>query len=215
MRQAWWSLGLVLCLAGCMEPAQERLRDYTQDGVNQFERGNYNGARDCFLAAQTITPEDAVLYYNLGQCYDRMGDVVNAERFYNESLQRSPNLADCQHALNSLLVRVGRRPEAVRHVQDWLAREPQRAAAYAEDGWLYYEAGDLPRAQARLQQALGLDPHEQRALIELARVYEVLKRPEQAAALYERVLDRDPKQAEVVKRLKQLRSQGAGAPLPD
>src|SRR5262249_40406658 len=126
-----------------------------------------------------------------------------------------PNHAECRHALASLLMRVGRRDDAVRMVQDWLAREPKRAAAYAEDGWLWFQVGDLPRAQTRLQQALELDPHEPRALIELARVYEAMRRPDRAADLYERVLARDPKHVEVVKRLNMLRAQGAGPPLPD
>jgi tetratricopeptide (TPR) repeat protein len=215
MRWAKWHLLGVVLLAGCMQADQERFRDYNDDGLYQFERGDFQAARDSFLAAQNLRPEDPALFYNLGQCYDRLDDTANAERCYQECLKRSPNLADCRHAQNMLLLRTGRRDEAARQVQEWLTREPGRAAAYAEDGWLAFEAGDLPRAQARLQQALGLDPHEPRALIELARVYEALKRPEQATALYERVLARDPKNFEVTRRLKQLRDQGTGQPLPD
>jgi len=215
MQRPWPLLGLVLCLAGCASPVQERVRDYNEDGVSLFQRGDYLAACDSFRAAQALQPEDPALYYNIGQCYDRLGDGAKAERFYNECLARAPGHAECRHALASLLVRVGRRDEAVRMVQDWLAREPKCAAAYAEDGWLWYQAGDLPRAQTRLQQALQLDPHEPRALIELARVYEALRRPDRAADLYERVLAKDPNQWEVAKRLNTLRAQGARAPLPD
>src|SRR5437870_2325452 len=114
MRWARSSLGLMLCLAGCVQPAQERFRDYNEDGVSLFERGDYSAARDSFLAAQGLQPEDAALYYNLGQCCDHLGDAAQAERYYNECLQRTPNHADCRHAFDSLLVRTGRRDEAVR-----------------------------------------------------------------------------------------------------
>src|SRR5207253_4981700 len=142
--------------------------------------------------------------YNIGECYDRLGDTAKAERSYRQCLVQTPNHADCRHALASMLMRAGRKDDATRLVEEWLAREPRLAAAYAEDGWLWRQAGDLPRAQARLQQALELDPHEPRALVELALVYEAMQRPDRAAALYERVLERDPHQTEIVKRLNGL-----------
>jgi len=200
---------------GCISESHERVRFYNEDGVRLFQQGEYASARDNFVAAIALTPEDPALYYNAGECYDRLGDVARAERCYNDCLGRDPNQADCRHALAALLVREGRRDQAVAMVQNWLAREPRRAAAYAEDGWLWYQAGDLPRAQGRLEQALELDPHDSRALVELARVYEAMKRPDRAAALYERVLERNPKQTEVTKRLKALQSQGTGQPQPD
>jgi tetratricopeptide (TPR) repeat protein len=215
MRRAWPILFLIFLPAGCTSDLQERVRFYNEDGVHLFHQGNYAAARDSFAVAVSLTPEDPALYYNLGQCYDRMGDTAQAERHYNLCLQRSANHAECRHALNELLVREGRREEAVRQVQAWLTSQPKLAAAYAEDGWLCFQAGDLPNAQARLQQALELDQHDERTLIELARVYEAMRRPDRAAALYERILQHNPKQMEVRRRLDQLRTQGAGQPQPD
>jgi tetratricopeptide (TPR) repeat protein len=215
MRHRVWLLVLALCLSGCETLPQERLRDYDQDGIYLFERGEYGAARESFQAALSLKPEDPALLYNVGQCYDRLGDMAKAERYYGQCILRAPNHVECRHALASMLVRVGRKDDAARLIEDWLAREPRLAAAYAEDGWLWHQAGDLPRAQARLQQALELDPHEPRALVELALVYEAMQRPDRAAALYERVLERDPHQAEVAKRLNRLHAQGTGQPQPD
>jgi tetratricopeptide (TPR) repeat protein len=215
MRSVSWLLALALGLAGCESASQQRLRDYNEDGVSLFQRGNYAAARESFQAALALKPNDPALLYNAGECSDRLGDAAAAERYYSQCLQNAPNQADCRHALASLLVRVGRTADASHMIEDWLAREPRLAAAYAEDGWLLHLAGDLPRAQARLQQALQLDPHEPRALIELALVYEAMQRPERAVVLYERVLERNPRQVEVVKRLNGLRAQGAGQPQPD
>ena len=194
MRPACGIVVLVLCLGGCTSGVPERVRDYNEDGVYLFQRGEYLQARESFAAALALKADDAGLLFNIGECYDNLGDTARAEKYYNECLLRDPNDADGRHALAGMLVRLGRREEATRMVEGWLAREPQRAAAYAEDGWLWLQAGDLPRAQARLQQALELDPHEPRAQIELARLYEQMHRPDRAAALYERVLQRNPKQ---------------------
>jgi Tfp pilus assembly protein PilF len=215
MRRLSGLLALSIGLGGCGSASQERLRDYNDDGVYLFQRGDYAAARESFQAALALRPEDPALLYNVGECYDRLGDTARAERSYSQCLLQAPNHADCRHALARMLVRTGRKDDAAHLIEDWLAREPRLAAAYAEDGWLWHQAGDLPRAQARLQQALELDPHERRALVELALVYEAMQRPDRAAALYERILERDPHQAEVAKRLNSLHSQGAGQPRPD
>jgi Flp pilus assembly protein TadD len=215
MRAAWRVAIFLVCLQGCVPLSQERVRDFNEDGVYLFNLGEYTQARDSFQTALELKPADAVLLFNIGQCYDRLDDPANAEKAYNECLQLAPNHADCRHALASLLVRVGRKDDATRMVQAWLASQPKLAAAYAEDGWLLQQSGDLLGAQARLHLALDLDPHDTRALVELARVYEAMQRPDRAVALYERVLLLHPREVEIEKRLKLLRAQGVGEPHPD
>jgi protein O-GlcNAc transferase len=215
MRRACCGVWLLSCLAGCVPSTLDRVREYNEDGVYLFERGDYRSARESFQAALTLTPDDPALLCNVAQCYDRAGDATNAERSYRECLRLAPNHIECRHALDGMLVRIGRRDEAARLIQEWLAREPRLAAAYAEDGWLLHQGGDLPGAQARLQQALALDPHDTRALVELARVYEAMRRPDRAADLYERALQQNPHQEEVARRLQLLRAQGAGRPQPE
>jgi tetratricopeptide (TPR) repeat protein len=214
MRRFVLLVGLVL--VGCV-PAevQQRVRDYNEDGIYLYQRGDYRAAGESFLAAHALQPQDPGLIYNVAECYDRIGDREKAERYFNECLLRSPNHAACRHALAALLVREGRWAEAVTMVEDWLAKEPKLAAAYAEDGWLWHQAGDLPRAQARLQQALQIDPHDNRALTELALVFEAMQRPDRAVALYERALQVNPHQPDVGRRLNQLRAQGVSLPRPD
>src|SRR5262249_58264843 len=110
-------LVIVLGSAGCAEVSQERIRDYNQDGVHLFQMGNYQAARESFQAAQKLSPEDAALHYNIGECYDRLGSSTRAEQSYTECIQRAPDHADCRHSLTSLLVRTGRRDAAERMVQ--------------------------------------------------------------------------------------------------
>jgi Flp pilus assembly protein TadD len=215
MRQARWLAGLVFCLIGCTNAAQERVRVYNADGISLFAKGDYGDARDSFKAALALTPNDAGLLYNLAQCYDRMGDAAKAESYYNQCLQAAPGNADCRHALNVLLVNAGRQAEAADRVADWLAHEPKRAAAHAEEAWLLHFHGDLPQAQARLQKALELDPHDPRALTEMALVYEDLHRPDRAVALYQRLLARDPTQTAIAWHVNFLLVKGAGKPRPE
>jgi Flp pilus assembly protein TadD len=214
MRRAVGVAWLAWALAGCSPALQERVRSYNEDGLYLFQQGDYAGACQVFQAAAALQPGDAALWYNIGECFDRLGDTAKAEEAYGKCLQKAPDHVRCRHALAALLVRTNRRKQAVFMIEDWLAREPKRPDPYAEDGWLWRQAGDLPQAQARLQQALDLDAHNLRALNELALVYEELGLPERAVVLYERSLAVDPRQPDVAQRLNGLLAKGAGRPKP-
>lgn len=204
MRRGRWFALIVLCAVGCVNPTQERVREYNADAFRQYSAGNFAAARDSFLASLAYQPEDVGLLYNVGNCYDRLGDGARAQLYYTECLRRAPNLGDCRQSLAGLYLRLGRQQDAVFIVQDWLARQPQLADAYALDGWLWHQTGDLVRAQARLQQALEFDPQNERALVELASVHEDRHRPDLALVLYERVLQQDPNHPDIVRKVNQL-----------
>jgi tetratricopeptide (TPR) repeat protein len=216
MRRALMIAAITFCASGCAATlSEDKVRDYSEDGLYLFQRGKYRDARESFEAALALRPEDPGLLYNIGECHDRLGNAPKAEQCYRQCLQQSPNLAECRHALVVLLVRSGRQPEAVQVVHAWLASEPKLAAAYVEDGWLYHQGGDLPKAQGRLQQALDLEPHNVRALTEMGLVYEAMQRPDRALTLYERALEGDPKQLEITDRVNYLLTKGAGRPHPE
>jgi Tfp pilus assembly protein PilF len=202
-------------VAGCGVNRQERVRDYAEDGLHLYEVGDYRRARQSFEAALALAPGDVTLQYDLAQCYDRLGLSEKAENLYRDTLVRSPNEPEVHHALDVLLVREGRREEAVRMVQEWIAKAPGLSSPYAEDGYLWHDFGDIGRAEGRLYQALQLDPHDNRALIELGVIFEEKHYPDRAIVVYERALEYHPHQPAVEERLAQLRSQGIAAPHPE
>ena len=80
MRRRVWVAPLASVVAGCVSTDDQRLRDYDDDGVLLFKRGAYGDAREEFQAALTLKPADPNLLYNLGQCYDRLGQADKAEQ---------------------------------------------------------------------------------------------------------------------------------------
>jgi tetratricopeptide (TPR) repeat protein len=215
MRSVWVAAALALLAGGCASTSEEQAKLLGDDGVFLFQRGAYDPARESFQAALELVPEDANLRYNIGQCYERQGNLDRADQLYRECLQKDPGHGEGRQALAVLMVRRGRRDEAVRLAEEWLTRQPKRAAPYALDGWLWHQAGDLPRAHGRLQQALELDPTDRLALNEMALVYESMRRPDRALTLYERSLEVDPGQREVFQRVSRLRAQGVAPPRPE
>jgi Flp pilus assembly protein TadD len=215
MRRLFWVAALAWVAAGCVSTDDQRLRDYDDDGVFLFQRGAYADARESFQAALALKPADPNLLYNVGQCWDRLGQTDKAEQSYRECLHQAPGHAEANHALAALLVHHQRRSEADQLVADWLRREPKSAAAYAEYGWLCGQDKDYPKAIAACQHAYELDPHDVHALNEMGQLYESLNRPDRALAMYQRSLEYQPKQDEVGLRVSRLKAQGAGQPRPD
>jgi tetratricopeptide (TPR) repeat protein len=209
------SLLLLPALPGCLTCPDERVQQFTEDGIYLYQRGDYGHARECFEAAAELQPGDANLLYNIAQCHENLGKVDKAQEYYRLCLDRSANHARCRHSLAVLLFRTGRAAEADRMIHDWLASEPELPDALVEDGWRLRQEGQLQQAQARFQQALHHDPHHVRALTEMGLLYEQLQLPERALTLYQRALTRDPKQGELVERVNALKTKGVGLPKPD
>jgi len=206
---------LVIVLAGCTPVADPRTREFTADGLDLYKRGDYRGARESFEAAARLQPDDLALRYNIGQCQERLGQSVEAEKTYSAVLHKEPGHVEARYSLAQLMVRQGREKDADEMAQEWLQRQPDRAPPYALDGWLWHQRGDLPRAQSRLQQALRYDPHDVRALNELGQVFEKIHRFDRAMYLYEQSLAVQPRQPEIIDRVNHLKSIGAGTPRPD
>jgi tetratricopeptide (TPR) repeat protein len=207
---------LALFVAACAPVMEERIQQYNDLGVEHFQKGEFDRASADFEAALALVPDNFTLLYNLGECYDHLGQNERAEKFYRLCLQQQPNDAGCRHALTVLLVQRGRMTEAQQMAQDWLAREPKLSAAYAEDGWLYQRQGDPIKALMRYQQAIYYNPQNTFALVEFGRIYEEeLNQPSRALKLYQTALEYDPHQPEVVKRVNRLRSRGVGPPHPE
>jgi Flp pilus assembly protein TadD len=208
-------VSLLFSASGCQTTDHDRFNHFNSDGIHRFQQGDYQGARESFEEALKLKPEDPNLVYDIGQCFDRQGDKVQAEKYYRQCLEKVDNHAECRHALAVLLYRSGRQAEAEKMIQDWLLRAPELAGPYAEDGWRLRQEKAYPQARARLQQALHIDPHCVRALVELGILYEQLDLSDRAVVLYERALARNPNQPEIAERLAFLRQHQVGRPRPD
>ncbi len=206
---------LAVVLSGCALPGDDRARLFNEDGVQLYAQGDYRAALDCFDLALTLRPGDATLLFNIGECYDRLGDAKGAEKYYGTCLVRSPRHADARLALVQLLYRSGRKPEADSLIDGWLHEDPKSSDSFVLDAWRLRQQQAYPEAQGRLQQALDAEPHNRRALAELALLYEVTGMPQRAYVLYERILDRNPDQSQIAQKRDQLRLQGVSRPLPD
>lgn len=205
----------LIAMAGCDITQQERVQLYNEDGIHQFSMGNYREAADSFEQARLLKPEDAVLVFNLGQAYDRMGKTQQAEAAYQDALKRQPNLADARQAYANLLTRTNRSDNAARLIDQWTREEGNQSDALVLQAWKLRQDNRLPEAYDKLQAALAQDPHNPRAMVELGILYEKMNFPDRSLILYERVLIQNPNLFEVRERANALKAKGLKAPLLD
>jgi len=123
-RMVCWAW-ITLTIAGCLTTEEERAHDYNSQGVRLYQQGNFSAAQQDFQAALQLSPGDADLVYNIGQCYEKQNDLVRAEQTYSECLRKNPNHAASRFALAALMIRQGRKPEATHMVEDWLRTQPR------------------------------------------------------------------------------------------
>ncbi|MSU76640.1 MAG: tetratricopeptide repeat protein [Gemmataceae bacterium] len=205
---------IAIAMLGCMTTNDERWRGYNDDGVHLFAAGEFGKALECFDLALTLHPHDSVILYNMGQCYERQGDLPRAEQYYASCVERDAKHADARLALITIQYRTGRTGAANLVIEDWLKQQPTTADALVADAWRLRQQRAIPAAQARLHQALSLDRNNRRALTELAILYELQGLPDRSLALYEQILEREPTQIDIADRVAQLRARGVKLPTP-
>jgi tetratricopeptide (TPR) repeat protein len=208
-------LAFSVCLVGCAAPDEDRWRNFNEDGVHLFAKGDYPHALETFNYALLMRPQDPVLLFNAGQCHERLGNVKKAEELYAYCVQRDAKHGDARLAIVSLQYRTNRVAEANQQIADWLKKEPYSADAHVADAWRLRQEKAYPQAAARLQQAHSLDKQNRRVLTEMAMLHELQGQKDRALVLYEQILVREPHQIEIRERAATLTSQGVRAPMPN
>ena len=162
----WVCCGLLMLLSatGCVRESGENARLSPKTVFTFTQLALYKDAQESFQAALALKPGDPDLLYDVGQCCDRLGQDAAAERAYSDCIQRSPNHAECRHALATLLVRHGRWSEATTMVHDWLHASRRRRRPSPKMRGYGAVTATCPKAQTRVEEALALDPHDNRAL---------------------------------------------------
>lgn len=188
-------------------------RGMNAEGVRMFDQARYQEAARQFQQSIFSDPSNPDGYYNLAATYHRLGstgnrpaDLTQAERYYNQCLDRAPDHSECHRGLAVLLMQQGRRAEAFRLMEGWADHSPGLADPKIELARLLEETGEKEPAKQHLIDALKADQRNPRALAALGRIREQTGETHEAALAYQRSLSADHFQPGVRARLATLRS---------
>lgn len=153
-------------------------------GRIEYNLNSFNKAVAAFQQARKLRPEDLRPLYNLGLCFEGLGDTVQAEALYREAIsqeQRSTT-RDAQPYLDlgSLLLRNNKAADALPVLREASQRDGQNAAIHEQLGKGEERLGQLAESRHELEEAVTLAPSVSALHFELGRVYQQLHQTEEA-----------------------------------
>ena len=71
-----------------------------------YDQGNYRDALDVYEQISNAQVKDSELFYNMGNCYVRLGELGEAKVFFERALIFDPNNADASYNLDWVNLRI-------------------------------------------------------------------------------------------------------------
>ena len=99
--------------------------------------------------AAALTPENYILWLELGRARERSGDPQGAESALRRALALAPSYARVQWALGNLLLRQDRIDEAFSEIRKAVTGDSTFAGSAASAAWQFFD-GDVPRIRAAM-----------------------------------------------------------------
>jgi tetratricopeptide (TPR) repeat protein len=165
-------------------------------GLALAREGRHADAIPCFEAALLQHPQDARVYFALGNTADAIGHHEAAENFFRRVLVQQPGCLEALVNLANLLRRNGRTTDAIALLKPAIERTPNISELWLTLGSAMREAGDSATAEIFYSEALRLAPNNAAALGNLADLLADQGRVDEGLALYEHAIAIQPKNAQ-------------------
>lgn len=108
--------------------------------------GKPDAAIEICKARLTQNAQDAVAHYLIGQVHVQQKHYREAEKALLKAVQAAPKWINPANQLSALMLKAGRKSEAIRNLEAGLSQNPRNPAAYLTLARLSEEAGDVKKA---------------------------------------------------------------------
>lgn len=120
--------------------------------------------------AISVAPQNPLGYVAMGHWFARQDKFRDAQKYYEQALDRDPNQFAALDGLVAILVKQKQNAEAQKRIEQQLLKAPNNDSYYTLLARLQAGSNDLPGAQASLQKAVSLNKNNVAALALLSRV---------------------------------------------
>jgi len=134
-------------------------------------------------------------FNNLGNSYDKIGDIDTALKAYKTAVEINPTLSESRVNVGNIYLRKGRVADAIKEYKAALRINPKDATTHNNLGNAYSEQGRLGFAVSEYQRAISFDPNFVDAYRGLAIVYGKQQRFALAKTTLKRAIIFAPKDA--------------------
>jgi tetratricopeptide (TPR) repeat protein len=174
-------------------PSNTPTVDYLQQGITNFEAGNYEQAIADYTKAIELNPEKAEAYLDRGYAYEQLGDYEQSIADYDRAIALDPQNAPAYYNRGVVFGKQANSQQAVANFTKAIELNYDPLSwAYNDRGLIYRGLGDDDKALADFNTALELDPDYAGAYYNRANFYASHGDDEQAIADYSQALESNP-----------------------
>lgn len=163
-------------LSGCATPPQNSENQRAayarvQVALGYLQQQQYEAAKQSLDKALQHSPDYYLPYLVLAHYYQQIGNVNQAENYYQISLEKDPQQGDSHNNYAAFLCQQGKFSDAFRHFETALASPDyyRLAQTYENTALCAHQAGDRSRLNAALEQLRHIDAQQAQQLAELLR----------------------------------------------
>ncbi len=169
-------------------------------GIAFTQRKDYTNALAHFTAAEVIAEAAAKagpmnqlkdsFYFQLGATCERVGDYVQAEKYFEKCLELSPNHHEAQNYLGYMLAERGEKLDRAKGlIERALVAEPDNAAYLDSMGWVLFKLNRHEEALKHLLEAVAKSEEEDATVYDhVGDAYQALNQIEKAREFWKKSL---------------------------
>jgi len=137
---------------------------------------------------------DDQFYFQLGATYERMGDYVQAEQYFEKCLQLAPDSAEAQNYLGYMWAEHDTKLDRARElIEKAVKAEPKNAAYLDSLGWVLFKLRQPKEALGYTLKAVELSEEPDATLFDhLGDIYAALNQPDKARDAWTKSLAVEP-----------------------
>lgn len=171
-----------------LTPTERRFAEQLRQGYDHFQRGRYAEALEALSRASKIDPTVPDSYHYMGEVYQKLLLVDEAEQSYRQALAVRPSYSPSAKSLAMLLYEAGRYEEAVALLEDLRSRRPNDSFVLAELAINATALGDPEKAIALLEQYNAIEGKQAWGYTHLGRAHADAGNTDQAEEAYRQAL---------------------------
>jgi tetratricopeptide (TPR) repeat protein len=155
---AWFNLGDIYSRTGLYENALEAF-DYAllikEDYIPALiEQGNtlalldrYTEAINSFMATFSYSTPDAVIFYNIAECYENIDNMEEARNFYKKAIKLNPEMSQAWYGMGTTLESQQKWFEAIHYIKKAIELDNANGEYWYTLGDCEFELNNLEEAE--------------------------------------------------------------------
>ncbi len=163
-----------------------------------LQLGYWQNGITLFTHNLSVTPNNSLAYYELGNAFEQQGNFDKAMSNYSKALKINPNYAEAHNNLGYILAHQKHYKEAIDHYKEALRIKPDYTEAHNNLGTALLHQGNEKEAIVHYYEALKNNPNYAGAYYNLGKVFANHLNIEKAILLYRKALKLNPEMTQAL-----------------